>query len=1179
MSDRHKSVHSGNPGRQKGVQGPRKPSPKDTAGAEGERPHSLKRSHIKVTDATDRSGVGTATPQNPGERVTPAQSVTRGSSVAAGQVPQTPPEAGGREEKAPSRPRPAPRPAAAAAAAAAAAEQPPPTEQTESTLASPEIVTILDDSQDTHPSEEPERADPAMTSVADKETCAQDQASNVPSSRQQVPNKQAVQRKNDADKNKDKSVPSAPRGQRKPQAPPKPVRVADVECPGCHRFFKSLQGHRCKAKEAARSDEENVESSDSMEVSPDVKSWPFHVLSDISYESIFCSPLTISDVPHEHRPLYSGIVSEILKYILQGKEEEAWKALFLLPRLVFALPRGGKAKSREVSLFLNLFRSGQWEALLARKVNYIGDACLGGSKEKRAISLARAGYMSGALRALGDTGLYDTSDPRVYEELKRLHPASQKQGCELHLKSADVIQKKDFKRVISKLLPRRSADAAGWRGEYFKRLSAGTKDLLFKLAQQILQNPKSIPEGLRPFLFGARLVAAKKPGGGVRPIAVGTILRKVISCALTKVVEPQLQQTFCPHQYGVGIPGGAENVVQGLRIAQASMGDCAIAEIDFTNAFNTVERSAIAEAVDRYFPHLKTWFELCYGRSSLLLVKDQRPIRSERGVQQGDPLGPFLFALALQPALEKAAENGECHVVAYLDDVYICGRPESVASAARRLIDTAAKVGLTCNVAKCWATRPVEVEGMQQRLNYKVAPDVLGAPLNLEQKLQADSIPLDLMKRVGDLSDLQTALHLLRYIHNSRFSYSFRLSSGRASQDLARSMMKATRGILAKMLNCEELSESSWRQALLPSGPGLGLTDLEEMAPYMAHASILEAIHRLAGMDSKRFGDVLSDSWWARLPDSPIHTAYTEAVEALKCIKSDDMRFAKLQQLFATRIVTPKNMENFLNDPSTPNTSKAIVASAANSELAPAFLHAIPTTADLSLSTAEMQISLRLLLGVQLKMCDSMCDCERAHGPVPLTMYHALSCKHRAGLIDRHEWMKDVFAGLCKSARLPCEVEPRHVLGGTKKRPDFLIRFAKGGQDAAYDLTVQSPLRDSHSMARTIRDEQGFLRQAERTKRNKYASKLADEDTLFYPIVFSAFGGVLNESYHDVIEWLIGRVKKDNFEPPNWAASSQKSYWLQKLAIALWRGNAYKVCHFLPKKKENQRVHFVISDQ
>ena len=141
--------------------------------------------------------------------------------------------------------------------------------------------------------------------------------------------------------------------------------------------------------------------------------------------------------------------------------------------------------------------------------------------------------------------------------------------------------------------------------------------------------------------------------------------------------------------------------------------------------------------------------------------------------------------------------------IPYLDDCYICGSPELVASAAWWLIDTAASEGLTCNMAKCWAIKPVELEGMKQPLNLKVASDVFGPPLNLDQKIRAETIPLDLMKCVGDLTELQTALYLLRYTHNSRFSYSFRLSSGRTSK------MKATRKILSKMLNCEELPESS----------------------------------------------------------------------------------------------------------------------------------------------------------------------------------------------------------------------------------------------------------------------------------------------------------------------------------------------------------------------------------
>ena len=51
-------------------------------------------------------------------------------------------------------------------------------------------------------------------------------------------------------------------------------------------------------------------------------------------------------------------------------------------------------------------------------------------------------------------------------------------------------------------------------------------------------------------------------------------------------------------------------------------------------------------------PGMARWAEWCYGRPSKLFF-DGVVIKSEVGVQQGDPIGPLLFALALQPVVIK----------------------------------------------------------------------------------------------------------------------------------------------------------------------------------------------------------------------------------------------------------------------------------------------------------------------------------------------------------------------------------------------------------------------------------------------------------------------------------------------------------------------------------------------
>ena len=59
------------------------------------------------------------------------------------------------------------------------------------------------------------------------------------------------------------------------------------------------------------------------------------------------------------------------------------------------------------------------------------------------------------------------------------------------------------------------------------------------------QSPEFIPEHLRPFFFGARLIPiAKKDGGTIRPIAIDTIFHKLISPAVMCNLKEKLPGIF-----------------------------------------------------------------------------------------------------------------------------------------------------------------------------------------------------------------------------------------------------------------------------------------------------------------------------------------------------------------------------------------------------------------------------------------------------------------------------------------------------------------------------------------------------------------------------------------------------------------------------------------------------------
>ena len=217
------------------------------------------------------------------------------------------------------------------------------------------------------------------------------------------------------------------------------------------------------------------------------------------------------------------------------------------------------------------------------------------------------------------------------------------------------------------------------------------------------------PPPIIPHFCGATLLACKKRSGGHRPIAVGEMLRRLVSKCVAILVRSPTISLLSPLQLGVSVRGGCEAIVHATSHLMSSLPDKQrwSLQLDFIKVFNNINRETMFAEFRHHLPGLSAWMEACYSCQPLLHL-GTNSIHSCCGVQQGDPLGPLGFALTLHPIVERI--KAEVPTLAlnawYLDDGILVGSPEDIV-AALRIVETAGpSVGLHLNRGKSLLSIP-----------------------------------------------------------------------------------------------------------------------------------------------------------------------------------------------------------------------------------------------------------------------------------------------------------------------------------------------------------------------------------------------------------------------------------------------------------------------------------------
>ena len=207
-----------------------------------------------------------------------------------------------------------------------------------------------------------------------------------------------------------------------------------------------------------------------------------------------------------------------------------------------------------------------------------------------------------------------------------------------------------------------------------------------------------------------------------------------------------------------------------------------------------------------------------------LLFYNSHILSSESGVQQGDPLGPFLFCLAIQPIISLL----QCPLnLWYMDDGTIAGDFDTVMTDFFSIQNECNEIGLKLNVSKCEIYNPKQSDHGCKEISSENF-ELLGAPITPSAIDNCLQLRLDnFAKIIAKLRNLPS--HHSFSVLRSSVGVCRLMSTLRSSPCINSPIIDAfdskLKEALQSILNVQ-LSDCSFRQATLPvKMGGMGLSD------------------------------------------------------------------------------------------------------------------------------------------------------------------------------------------------------------------------------------------------------------------------------------------------------------------------------------------------------------------